>query len=191
MAQRATSLGPKPSLFFCYPFLFFIFAVFLICFPFFAFNRTTLFPPPPPKKKAFLIIFLCLPLFLFGFFWASPFFIFSFFVSLSLSLSCFCPSSFLPVSHVSFWFLFFVFVLFASCFKMLFWFCFLIVVLLCSESLYLIWFCFASYFLGVVVFVFVVFVFSFLASYQKTSLKTLGIAKKTKKTNAENTKWTF
>ena len=58
-------------------------------------------------------------MFLFSPFLASPFFTLSFFVSLSLSLLLFI-FSFLPVSHVSFWFLFFVFVLFASCFKMLF-----------------------------------------------------------------------
>ena len=42
----------------------------------------------------------------------------------SLSLVLFFLPSFLPVSHVGFWFLLFVVALFASCFKILFCFCF-------------------------------------------------------------------
>ena len=111
MAHRVTSLGPKPS------FLFFL------CF--FAFLALTLIEEPwfPPKKGHFLLfIFLCFPLSLFSLFLASPFLVFSFFVSLSLylSLSCSYLSSLLPVSHVAFWFLPFVIGLFAFSFKMLF-----------------------------------------------------------------------
>ena len=95
MAQRATSLGPKPSLlFFCFCFCFFC------SFPFFAFNRKTCFPP----KK---VIFCLFSVFLFLLpqpFLTSPFFCFSFSVSLLLlslfillvflfcflCVSCFC-----------------------------------------------------------------------------------------------------
>ena len=103
MAQRATSLGPKPSLFsFCFFVVFaFLFFAFLIEKPVFT-----------PKKGAFLCIFLCLPLFLFSLFGPPPFSL-----SLSLSLSCSFLSSFLSVSHFCIWFLLFLFVLFAFLFQ--------------------------------------------------------------------------
>ena len=82
MAQRATSLGPKPSLFFI--FLFFFSLLSFLCFPFLVFNWKPLFSSP--QKTVLLFIFLCFPLFLFSLFWASPFFTFSFSLSLSLSL---------------------------------------------------------------------------------------------------------
>ena len=88
MAQRATSLGPKPSLFsFC-----FFFLVFFLCFPFFfLIDKKTCFPP---KKGHVLFIVQCLPLFLFSLFGASPLkFPFSFFASLLL-FSFFLPSCF-------------------------------------------------------------------------------------------------
>ena len=53
VALRATSLGPKPSLF-VFLFVLFCFFVFVCSFPFFVFNRKTLFPP---KKRAFLFFF--------------------------------------------------------------------------------------------------------------------------------------
>ena len=75
MARRATSLGPKPSLFF------FVLFCFFFCFPFFASKRQkTVFPL---EKGMFLFNFECLPLFLLSLFWPPPFSI-----SLSLSLSC-------------------------------------------------------------------------------------------------------
>ena len=49
MAQRATSLGPKPSLFsFCFFVFLFLLFVFLK-------NRKNLFPPPPLKKGIFVV----------------------------------------------------------------------------------------------------------------------------------------
>ena len=81
MARRATSLGPKPSLF-------------VICFfgsfPFFAFNRQK--NPFSPLKRAFFVYFLCFSFFLPLPFLASPFFNFSFSVSL-LFFSFYLPSS--------------------------------------------------------------------------------------------------
>ena len=110
MAQRATSLGPKPSLCsFCFCFFWFVF-LFFLCFPFFFFNRQkNCFPP---KKGHFLFIFQCLPLFLFSLFWASPLSS----LSLSVSLSCSFISSFLFFIF-SFWFLLFLFVVFAFLFQ--------------------------------------------------------------------------
>ena len=81
MALRATSLGPKPSLFFV--FLWFCFCFFPLLF---AFHEKTVFP----LKRAFLFIFQCLPLFLRSLF-SPPFSTFSFSVSLVLF---FLPSFF-------------------------------------------------------------------------------------------------
>ena len=79
MAQRATSLGPKPSLFINCCFCFCCFC----SFPFFAFEWQK--NPVFPLKWAFLFIF-CVSLSLsLNLFWPSPFS-----VSLSLSLSCSC-----------------------------------------------------------------------------------------------------
>ena len=100
VAQRATSLGHKPSLF---SFSLFFFA-FLFCF----LIEKACFPP----KRAFLCTFLCFPLFLFSLFGPPPFSL-----SLSLSLSCSFLSSFLSVFHVCIWFLIFLFVLFAFLFQ--------------------------------------------------------------------------
>ena len=107
MAQRATSLGPKPSLF-----IYFFVFVFFCSFPFFAFNRKTLFFP---LKRAFFVYFLCFSFFLPQPFLTSPFFCFSFSVSLLL-LSFFLPSClsfllsfcflFLSLFHFSFFFAF-------------------------------------------------------------------------------------
>ena len=86
MARRATSLGPKSSLFmfFCFFCLFCFFS-----FPFFASSCTK--PCFPLEKGFFLFIFECLPLFLLSLFWPPPFFYFSFSVS-HLVLSFFLPS---------------------------------------------------------------------------------------------------
>ena len=105
MAQRATSLGPKPSLFsFSFlGFLFFFFALLSL-----VFNRQkTGFPP---RKGHFLLIFngsLSLSL---NLFWPPPFS-----VSLSLSLCC----SFLFPSFLSFFFAFFLFLVFVCFFPFL------------------------------------------------------------------------
>ena len=73
MAQRATSLGPKPSLF--YLFLFFFVVFFVVClFPCLCFCLKN---PVFPLKRAFLCIFsVCpfvslLPCFTFSFFFVS------------------------------------------------------------------------------------------------------------------------
>ena len=120
MAQRATSLGPKPSLFYLFFVFLCFFFLFFLCFPFFAFFsllylKNPVFPPPKKKGCFLLLIVLCFPLFLFSIFLASPFSL-----SLSLSLSSSFLSSLLPVSHVNFWFLLFGIGLFAFCFKMFF-----------------------------------------------------------------------
>ena len=102
MAQRATSLGPKPSLF-SFSFLLFLF---FPCLPFFvSFNKNNLCFPP--KKGHFWFLFECLPLFLFSLLGPPPFSI-----SLSLSLSCSSLSFFLSVSHFCIWFMLFLFVWF-------------------------------------------------------------------------------
>ena len=113
MAQRAISLGPKPSLFvFFYfllfkgqvrwpeapphlalnpPYLIFLFLGGGLFFPFlsllFIFNtKQYLFFP---QKRAFLFIFESLPLLLLRLFWPPPFSIYLLCLSLSLSLSFF------------------------------------------------------------------------------------------------------
>ena len=107
-----------------------------LCFPFFVFNTKICLSP----KKGHFYLFVCVPLCLsLALFWPPPFH----FIFLCLSLVIF--SSFLLVSHVSFWVLLLVFVLFAFSCKMFFCF-FLLVVLFCLESLYLIYFWFCTVF---------------------------------------------
>ena len=110
MAQSATSLGTKTSLFVC--FVFFWFLVF-------AFARKTQFFP---QKRAFFVYFVCVSLcFSLAFFELPPFSL-----SLSLSLSCSCLASFLAVFHFCIWFLLFLFVFcfFVSRCSFVFFFCF-------------------------------------------------------------------
>ena len=136
MAQRATSLGPRPSLLFC--FFFVLFSFFSFCFiwgggfkgqvrwpkgpphlalnpPFFVFlfllfvflkDRKNCFPP---KKGHFCCSFFCVSLCFFLAFLGPP--PFSLSLSLSLSFLLFF-SSFLSVFHFCIWFLFFLFFLF-------------------------------------------------------------------------------
>ena len=120
MAQRATSLGPKPSLF---SFVFFDF--------FFAFLSLLLIEKPcfPPKKGHFCVFFcvsLCFSLAFFGL----PLFHFLF---LCLSLVLFFLPSFLfliSVSGSAFSFCFVCFFVSRCSFS----FCFSAVVLFCFES---------------------------------------------------------
>ena len=117
MAQRATSLGPKPSLFLFWlyfvfggfkgqvrwpkgpphlalnpPYLLFIFFLFFVL-PFLSLLCNTQKKPCyPPRKGHFLFIFECLPLFLLTFFWPPPF---QCFFLVSLFFLSFFP--FLPV----------------------------------------------------------------------------------------------
>ena len=101
MAQRATSLGPKPS-FFCF-FLVFL-SLFLI--------EKIVFSP---QKGSFLFIIECLLLFLLSLFWTTPF---SRPLSLSLSLSLFLSLSLslvffsLPSGLFLFAFFWFIFISF-------------------------------------------------------------------------------
>ena len=100
MAQRATSLGPKPSLFvFCFVFCFWFFVLF---FWLFTTKKNLVFP----WKRAFFVYFQCFSLsFSLSLFWPP-----SFCVSLSLSLCflLFFLSSFLSFFFAVFWFLVFV-----------------------------------------------------------------------------------
>ena len=99
MAQRATSLGTKPSLFVFV--LFFVFC-FLFCFFGCLTQKNLVFPP---RKGHFLFIFSVCLSFSLSLFWPP-----SFSVSLSLSLSflLFFLSSFLSFLFAFFWFLVFV-----------------------------------------------------------------------------------
>ena len=151
MAQRATSIGPKPSLFFLF------FCVFV----------------SPLRKPFLLFIFLCFPLFLFCLLLASPFFHFLF-LSLSLSLSLSFLSFFLA-SCFSCHFLVLAFCYWFVCF--LFedvpLFCFSACCLVLNHNLR---FVFALHLVLWLLFfvVFVAFIFSyfliFWPTYQKTSL---------------------
>ena len=96
MARRATSLGPKPSLFvflffslFCCYFIFIwrVCLVFVFFLSFLSKER-----PVFPYTRAFLFFFECLPLLPLSLSWHPPFS-----MSLSLSLSCSFFSSFLLV----------------------------------------------------------------------------------------------
>ena len=114
MAQSATSLGPKPSLF-----------LFVFCVLFFAFlSSLSIENPVLPLKRAFLFICCVSLCFSLAFLWPPPFFHFLF---LCLSLVClfFLPSCF----SCQFLVLAFCFALFASSFKMLF--CFAVLILSC------------------------------------------------------------
>ena len=146
----------------------FVFLLCIFC------NRKTLFPP----KKEHFCVFFCVSLcFVFSLFFGLPLFhflslslsislslcLFSLSLSLSLSLSFF--SFFLPVSHVCFWFLLFVFV---SCFKMLFCFCFSACCFVLNHNIR--FFALHLVFLLLLLFfVFVVLVFFILATYQNIS----------------------
>ena len=172
VAQRATSLGPKPSSCFLFSFIFISLFSFL-CFPFFVFNRKTLLSH---WKRPFWSVYLCFPLFLFSLFWTSPFFPFLFLcLSLCLSLSCSFLSSCVPVFHFCFWFLLFLSVyllflpscsfvfLFSACCLVLFW------IIRFDLFLFCILFsccCFCFLFLDLVF-----CYFWFLETNQKTSLK--------------------
>ena len=104
MARRATSLGPKPSLFF-FLFVFFWFSFFFVV----HFLSLFLIEKPcfPPQKGHFFVFSQCFPFFLPSLFSPPPF-------SLSLSLSlCF---SFLSSFLLVFLFCF----LFVSCFGLFF-----------------------------------------------------------------------
>ena len=103
MAQRATSLGPKPSLF--YLFLFFLFLFFLLFFvslSLLLLEKKTLFSPP---KKGIFVYFFCVSL-------CFSFALFHFLLFLCLSLSLF----FFLVSFLSV----FVISVSGSCFSFLF-----------------------------------------------------------------------
>ena len=145
MAQRATSLGRKPSLFgFVVVVVFFVSSCLLVI------EKSV-----SPLNKGIFCLFVCVSLyFCLALCWPPP-------VSISLFLPVSCPflSSFLLVSHVSFWVLLFVIVLFVFSFKMFFCFCFSAC---CSVWHHYITYCFgfASCFL-VVVFLFLFFALIF------------------------------
>ena len=156
------ALNP-PYLFFVFFFLFF----FPLPFLYLLFNRKTLFPP----KDGNFCLFICVSLlFLFSLVWASPFFS----LSLSLSLSCYFLSSFLPVFFISlsgsFFFFLFGLLLGSRCYVV---FLFLLVVFFCFESSCLIYFCFVSCFLILLVFGFCCFHILYFLSFGYLSKKHL------------------
>ena len=167
------------------PFLLF---VFFHCFPFFGFikKKKTLFPH---WKRPFLFVYLWFPLFLFGLFWASPVFPFSF-----SSLLCYFFLSFLFLISVSgFCFFIFFFVLFVFVSSCSFVFAFSFVVLFCLNHniLFLLFVC-IFFLLLLLFFVFLVWAFCYFLIFgnlSKTSLKN-GNSKTTKMKNAEK-KQTF
>ena len=182
MARRATSLGPKPSLFsFCFfffLFLFFFFFFFFLCLFLLCFKLKN--PVFPPKKGNFCL-FICVSLsFSLALFGPPPLSPFSFFVSLFFSFF------FLPSFHFCFCFLLFLFVFFASCLVqdfILLSFLFLLVVLFCFESSCLISCCLASCFLVVVVFCFCCFhilLFLKIGNLSKNMSEKFGYCKKAK-----------
>ena len=160
MAQRATSLGPEPSLFFFGFFLFF----FPLPFLYLLLNRKTLFSP---LKKANVCLFICVSLcFSLALFGPPPFFPFSSFVSLLL-FSFFLPSCFFISLSGSFFFFLFGLLLGSRCY-VVFFFCLLSsfvwiimfdLVLLCIllSSSCCFWFLLLSY----------LYFFWILATYQK------------------------
>ena len=115
VVQRATSLGPKPSLF--------VFGFFCFGRCCFSFRRQK--KPRFPPKRVFLLIFQCPPLFLPSLFQSSFSLSFSFSLSLSLSLSLFLSillvSFFLPC----FLYLFVAFLFCFSLFALILCFCFI------------------------------------------------------------------
>ena len=142
MARRATSLGPKPSLFlFLWFFLFFVwffggfkghvrwpegpphlalnppyFCIFVLLFlSFVGLSWLLIEKLVFPLENGFFCLFLSLPFVSPWPFLASPFFCFSFSVSLSLSLSLSLSCSCLSF-FLSFFFAFFWFIVFVSCF---------------------------------------------------------------------------
>ena len=144
MAKRATSLGPRSSLVFC-------FFVLIICFPLCASTRKeTCFPPNKGNFCLFFYVSLCFSL---AVFWPPRY---SFFLSLSFLLFSF----FLPVAHVNFWFLllFLFYWIFVS--RCSFVFVFLLVVLFCSESQHYIYISFL-HFVFLLLLLFLVFVLVF------------------------------
>ena len=62
VARRATSLGPKPSLFVFFVCFLFLFSFFLL--PFLSLFLIEKKPVFPPKKGIFLVYFQCFPFFL-------------------------------------------------------------------------------------------------------------------------------
>ena len=160
----------------------FCFFCLLFCFPFFALTRKPCFWPPKGLFRLFLCVSLCFSLALFG---PPPLSSFLFL----WSLSCSFISSFLPVSRFCFWFLLFLFVLFAFLFQDVI--LLLFFVLSCFVLSHDVWFIFALYLvfllllLSVVSVAFICCNFWILATYQKTSLKTWKLQKKTKMKNAE------
>ena len=123
MAQRATSLGPKPSLFLLFCFCFFVLCfVFFVCFG--GFKGQVRWPKGPPHlalNPPYLFFLFFLFCSLFGFFWLfntepktlffpqKRAFLFIFSVSLSFSLCPFGPPSFsVSLSQSLFFLLFFL-----------------------------------------------------------------------------------
>ena len=172
MAQRATSLGPKPSFFFV--------CLFLLCLVFLSFLiGKPCFPPKKGNFCLFICVSLCFSLALFG---PPPF---SLSLSLSLSLFFFFLVSFLfsflflvlalSFCFVSFSRCYFVLVFFSACCLALFWiimFDFLLLCILFSYSCCF-WFLLLSYF---------VFLFNYLS---KNISEKFGNCKKQKMKNAQ------
>ena len=145
------ALNP-PYFLFVFDFLL-VFVFFVVAFLslFFLIDKKTVSRP----KRAFFVYFQCLPLFLFSIFGVSPLSS----LSLSLYVSCYFLSSFLPVFHFSFWFLLFLFVVFVFLFQdvlVFLFFCLLSCVVLNHNSSFL--FVLHLVFL-LLFFVFVVFIF--------------------------------
>ena len=172
MAQRATSLGPKLSLFTFLLFVSFLLGLFFI----WSLIGKPCFSPQKGNFCLFICVSLCFSLVLFG---PPPFFPFSFFVSLSFF---FC-SCFLPVFHFCFWFLLYLSVLFLFQDVILFlFFC----LLSCFVLNHHVWFLVALHlvlffllFLAFVAFIFCYFLI--LTTNQKSSLKKMETAKKKQK----------
>ena len=108
-----------------------VFGVVLVFFSCFSFLSLFFMGKPGFSPKKGIFVYLCVSLLcLFSLFLASPFSL-----SLSLSVSCSFLSSFLPVSHVSFWFLLFAFAL----------------LLLVSRCCFVFVFCLLSCFVGIII----------------------------------------
>ena len=180
MAQRATSLGPKPSLFFC--FCFFLFFVFFFAFLYLFFQLTKK-PVFPLKKDHFLFIFSVSLCFSLAFFGPPPFLPFLF-----LCLSRLFLSSFLPVFH---------FLFSGSCFFFL-----LCLLFLFQDVLLFLFFCLLSSIITFNFFLLCLFsgccffcsscfaillFFDFRKPVKKKALKKMEIRKTAKMKNAEKT----